>query len=127
MIDFVGLHHISLAVRDLQQARRFYTDVLGFHEIVRPPFDSTGVWYAVGDQQLHLIVNPTGETLREGEINSIDGHFAIWVTSYRKTIEWLEEASIPYEARQESVAGFSQIYVLDLDRNIIEFDAAYGS
>ncbi|MDB5056386.1 MAG: glyoxalase [Bacilli bacterium] len=111
----------------LQHARRFYTDVLGFHEIERPPFTSKGVWYAVGVQQIHLMENAAGETLREGEINSIDGHFAIWVISYRKTIEGLEEASVPYEARQESVAGFSQIYVLDLDRNIIEFDAVYGS
>jgi len=27
----------------------------------------------------------------------------------------------------DSVAGFSQIYILDLDRNIIEFDAGYRS
>jgi glyoxylase I family protein len=128
MIEYEALHHVSLAVRDLKQARHFYTNLLKFQEIQRPPFNSKGIWYAVGTtQQLHLLEHPTGETLRKGEIDSVDGHFAIWVKSYHKTIVFLEAASIPHEARPDSLAGFSQIYVLDLDRNIIEFDAAYGS
>jgi glyoxylase I family protein len=127
MIEFEGLHHVSLAVRDLEQARHFYTNQLKFQEIQRPPFNSKGIWYAVGAQQLHLLENLEGETLRKGEIDSVDGHFAIWVKSYRQTIAYLEAAAIAYEARPDSLAGFSQIYVLDLDHNIIEFDAAYGS
>jgi catechol 2,3-dioxygenase-like lactoylglutathione lyase family enzyme len=127
MITFEGLHHISIAVRNLQQAKHFYTVILGFQEIIRPPFSSNGLWYAVGAQQLHLIENPPGETLREGEIDTLDGHFAIQVNSYKETISWLEAAAVSYEARPESIAGFSQIYVLDVDHNIIEFAAAYGS
>jgi catechol 2,3-dioxygenase-like lactoylglutathione lyase family enzyme len=127
MITIEGLHHISIAVRNLEQAKRFYTDILGFQEILRPPFSSNGLWYAVGAQQLHLIENPPGETLREGKIDTLDGHFAIQVKSYKETIEWLDAAAVSYEARPDSLAGFSQIYVLDVDHNIIEFDAAYGS
>ncbi|WP_159881049.1 VOC family protein [Paenibacillus puerhi] len=127
MIEFERLHHVSLAVRDLLRSRAFYTEVLGLQEIERPPFNSKGIWYAVGTQQLHLIENPTGETLRDSGISTVDGHVAIWVKSYSKTLDWLEAASIPYEARPDSVAGFSQIYILDPDRNVIEFDAAYGS
>jgi glyoxylase I family protein len=128
MIEFERLHHISLAVRDLKQAKQFYGSTLRFQELVRPPFDSEGAWYAIGDsQQLHLLEFPDGETLRKSEINSIDGHFAIWVKSYQNTIQSLEAAAIPYEARPDSLAGFSQIYILDPDHNIIEFDAAYGS
>jgi glyoxylase I family protein len=127
MITFEGLHHISIAVRNLAQAKRFYSDILGFQEIIRPPFSSNGIWYAVGAQQLHLIENPPGETLREGGIDTLDGHYAIQVKSYKETIAWLDAAAISYEARPESLAGFSQIYILDVDHNIIEFDAAYGS
>lgn len=127
MIEYEQLHHVSIAVRDLEQARRFYSEVLHFQEIERPPFKSRGIWYAVGQHQLHLLEHPNGETLRKGEIDSVDGHFAIWVKSYKSTVEWLEKAGVPYEARPQSVAGFAQIYILDLDNNIIEFDAAYDS
>ncbi|TMV51390.1 glyoxalase [Paenibacillus mesophilus] len=127
MIEFERLHHVSIAVRDLERARRFYSEVLRFQEIERPPFKSKGIWYAVGNHQLHLLEHPNGETLRNGEIDSVDGHFAIWVKSYKTTIEWLEKAGVSYEARPHSVAGFAQIYILDLDKNIIEFDVAYDS
>jgi catechol 2,3-dioxygenase-like lactoylglutathione lyase family enzyme len=118
---------VSLAVRDLEQAKKFYSEVLHFQEIQRPPFRSKGIWYAVGNQQLHLLENPNGETLRKREIDSVDGHFAIWVKSYKNTVEWLGKVGVPFEARPQSVAGFAQIYILDLDNNIIEFDAAYDS
>lgn len=127
MISFERIHHVSIAVRDLQRARAFYTDVLGLTEIERPPFKSSGIWYAIGDQQLHLIQQPAGETLREGGIDSTDGHFAVWVSSYRDTIARLEQTGVAYDARPNSVAGFAQIYILDPDRNVIEFDSAYES
>lgn len=127
MIDFERIHHVSLAVRNLEKARKFYSEVLKLQEIKRPPFKSRGIWYAVGDQQLHLLEHPHGETLRKSGIDSVDGHFAIWVKSYEKTIEWLERADVKYEARPNSVAGFAQVYILDPDNNIIEFDAAYDS
>ncbi|MDF2723160.1 MAG: glyoxalase [Paenibacillus sp.] len=127
MIEFEKLHHVSIAVRDLERAKRFYSDVLNFQEITRPPFKSKGAWYAIGDQQLHLIEHPNGETLRESDIDSTDGHFAIWVKSYKNTIEWLDRAGITYDARPQSAAGFTQIYIVDPDNNVIEFDAAYNS
>jgi glyoxylase I family protein len=127
MVEFERIHHVSLAVRDLEKAQKFYTEVLRFQEIERPPFKSKGVWYAVGDQQLHLLEHPNGGTLRVGGIDSVDGHFAIWVKSYKNTIEWLEKVGVSYEARPQSVAGFAQIYILDVDNNVIEFDAAYDS
>lgn len=127
MIEFERLHHVSLVVRDLERAKRFYSDVLQFQEIERPPFKSKGTWYAIGNHQLHLIENPDGETLRNSDIDSGDGHFAVWVKSYKQTVEWLDQANVRYEARPQSVAGFTQIYIVDPDHNVIEFDAAYNS
>ncbi|WP_281887665.1 VOC family protein [Paenibacillus sp. YYML68] len=127
MIEFERVHHISLAVRNLEKARAFYSAVLGLAEIDRPPFQSRGIWYTIGQQQLHLIEQPAGETLRQGSIDSTDSHFAVWVSSYSAAIAWLEQQGIPYEARPHSVAGFAQIYIQDVDNHIIELDAPYGS
>ena len=127
MIEFLSLHHVSLAVRDLEQARHFYTEILGFQEMQRPPVTSKGVWYSIGTQQLHLIENPPGKILRGSGENTVDGHFAISVSSYKQTIEFLESASIKYDANPNSVVGFSQIYIVDLDYNTIEFASPYGS
>ncbi|MBB6024093.1 catechol 2,3-dioxygenase-like lactoylglutathione lyase family enzyme [Paenibacillus sp. JGP012] len=127
MIRYAHIHHVSLAVRDLQTAKKFYSGLLGMQEIERPPFRSTGAWYAIGSQQLHLLQHPEGHTLREAGIDTTDGHFALWVVSYSETIAWLEQQGIEYEARPDSVAGFAQIFILDPDRNIIEFGAPYGS
>jgi catechol-2,3-dioxygenase len=76
MIPFERIHHVSIAVRNLERARAFYGGVLKLPEMERPPFQSKGIWYAIGDQQLHLIEHPKGETLRSGGIDSTDGHFA---------------------------------------------------
>jgi catechol 2,3-dioxygenase-like lactoylglutathione lyase family enzyme len=61
MIQVQGLHHVSLVVTDLAQARQFYSKVLGLIEIERPAFDFPGAWYAVGEGQLHLIVHPRAQ------------------------------------------------------------------
>jgi len=127
MIEYIHIHHVSIVVRNLENAKNFYSERLGLQEIQRPPFQSKGIWYAIGTQQLHLLEYPQGETLRVGEIDSTDGHFAIWVKSFKATIKWLDDRGISYEARPNSLAGFTQIYILDPDHNIIEFDAPYES
>jgi catechol 2,3-dioxygenase-like lactoylglutathione lyase family enzyme len=123
MIPIESLHHVSLNVRDLEKSKQFYNGMLGLQEIERPAFDFAGAWFAVGRvQQLHLIVYE-GETLRRNGINSRDGHFAIKVRSYKETLTWLESRGLVFDARPYSKAGFPQIYVLDPDNNIIEFNA----
>ncbi|GAA4831858.1 VOC family protein [Paenibacillus vulneris] len=124
MMTIEGIHHVSVCVRDLERSKAFYKNIIGLQEIERPPFDFPGAWYSLGSggQQLHLIVH-NGETLREGEIHTRDGHFAIRVRSYKEAIQWLNQNGIPHEARPYPKAGFPQIYVLDPDRNIIEINA----
>lgn len=51
--------HASLLVADLGRARSFYEGVLGLAPSPRRPdlgFD--GVWYEIGPQQIHLLVQP---------------------------------------------------------------------
>jgi len=54
----LGLDHVQLAMpRGAEEiARRFYTGILGLSEIAKPPdlAKRGGVWFALGEQQLHL-------------------------------------------------------------------------
>jgi glyoxylase I family protein len=51
-----GLSHVAISVSDLEQARRFYGDLLGFTELARPDFGGIpGAWFRVGDLQVHVL------------------------------------------------------------------------
>jgi catechol 2,3-dioxygenase-like lactoylglutathione lyase family enzyme len=59
------LQHVSLPFpgtpASLETARRFYGEVLGLAECPRPPLlPNVGIWYTVGDQELHLFSEPNG-------------------------------------------------------------------
>jgi glyoxylase I family protein len=131
MIDITGLHHVSLAVTNLERSKAFYREVLGLREIERPPFEFAGAWYGVGDRQLHLIVHDK-PTLRTRGIDSHDVHFALRVTSYRETVSFLVARGYSSDARDDTKrlkenkwgkAGFPQVFILDPDRHLIELNA----
>lgn len=124
MIKTEMIHHISLNVTDLEKSKQFYTEVLCLKEVSRPDFLFRGAWFAIGElgQQLHLIVH-SGETLRSKGLDSRDGHFALRVSSFEETIDWLEQKKVVYKANYKSNSGFPQIFVLDPDLNIIEMNA----
>ena len=59
------VQHVSLPFpgtpESLETARRFYADILGLAECPRPPLlPGVGIWYTVGDQELHLFSEPDG-------------------------------------------------------------------
>lgn len=130
-MDVEGLHHVSLAVTDLERSRRFYTEVLGLEEMERPSFEFAGVWYRVGSSQLHLIAHAS-PTLRKGGIDSRDVHFAIRVRSYVAAVRALRDRGYAQDAVEEikrvreqpsGKAGFPQVFLLDPDRHVIELNA----
>jgi catechol 2,3-dioxygenase-like lactoylglutathione lyase family enzyme len=49
-----GYSHVAVSVTDLDAARDFYCDVLGFEVLPRPDFGFPGLWLRVGELQLHL-------------------------------------------------------------------------
>ena len=131
MIEISGLHHVSLAVSNLERSKAFYRDVLALKEIERPAFEFAGAWFAVGDRQLHLIVHDK-PTLRTRGIDSHDVHVALRVTSYRETVSFLEACGYSSDARDDTKrlkenkwgkAGFPQVFILDPDRHVIELNA----
>lgn len=132
-MDKPYLHHLLIAARELERSRRFYLDVLEFEEIARPAFPYPGAWFQIGDnQQLHMVVRSESMTRGEKSIDPWDVHFALRVKSYREALAWLQAKGFREDApendirkmilKPDSITGNPQIYILDPDRNIIEFN-----
>jgi len=58
MATIIGIDHVQIAMPEgaEEQARRFYSGVLGLPELVKPAHLAVrgGAWFACGAQQLHL-------------------------------------------------------------------------
>ena len=116
----VGISELVLEVADLDAARRFYRDVLGFEETLYGEGREGRYWYLVGDTaRLGLWTEQVGLAGGRGGAHV---HFAFHV----------EEAGIDrlqarIEANGTEVTGPIQlgpgraIYVTDPDGNVVEF------
>jgi catechol 2,3-dioxygenase-like lactoylglutathione lyase family enzyme len=62
MIEFIRADHIHICVpaERLEEAKAFYTTVMGLEQIYRPDdiFNNAGYWFNIGDIQLHIGVEP---------------------------------------------------------------------
>lgn len=62
MIAFTRANHINFCVPEasLEEARQFYSDVLGLKQVPRPDhiFSSKGYWFDIGNIQLHISIEP---------------------------------------------------------------------
>jgi catechol 2,3-dioxygenase-like lactoylglutathione lyase family enzyme len=62
MIVFKRLNHVQICIPPGAEddARRFYTDVIGLQEIPKPPslMANGGLWYNIADVELHIGVEP---------------------------------------------------------------------
>ena len=75
----LGVHHVSVNVRDAEEAIAFYTGVLGLGlRSDRPDFGFGGAWLDIGDQQVHLIESAVPDD--HGQ------HFAIRVADLDATV-----------------------------------------
>ena len=78
-LTFKRVHHVSINVTDADESVRFYREVLELEPLARPPFDFAGAWFALGEQQLHLIEAP-------GFVAPVGQHFALFVDDIGATI-----------------------------------------
>ncbi len=61
MIDFIRADHFHICVpaERLEEARRFYTKVVGLKEKYRPDvFGAEGHWFDIGNVELHIGIEP---------------------------------------------------------------------
>ncbi|MEL6893201.1 MAG: VOC family protein [Actinomycetota bacterium] len=118
--DF-SIDHVSISVGDVDEARTFYSGLLGFDEIERPDFGFPGVWYRVGAVPLHLTTNGD-QRGADASLRPNDPHFAVAVAGDLDAfLDELRAAGADVIELENSPAAERQTFVKDPWGNVIEF------
>ncbi len=116
-----GYSHVAISVTDLDAARDFYCDILGFEVLPRPDFGFPGLWLRVGSLQLHLAVADEPPSPGPGF-----PHFALYVPTdeFDATIESMRSAGVKMLGEPSSRVDFGTTvhaaFVTDPSGNVIE-------
>lgn len=110
-----GIHHVSINVSDLGQARQFYVDVLGLEELDRPELGVAGLWLKAGAQEVHLLAIDSGQPLKEQ-------HFAFEVADIASVQQALAAADVKVSQPSEIDGVCRQAFTRDPSGNLIEFN-----
>jgi glyoxylase I family protein len=110
--------HSTLLITNLAKSAHFYGIVLGMQENADRALSFPGLWYQIGDIQLHLIVQPTViPDTQDQERWGRNRHYAFAVDSVAAVKSRLTEYGYTYQASQ---SGRPALFVEDPDGNIIE-------
>lgn len=113
------LHHASVIISDMQAARNFYENVLGLTPSPkRPVLAYDGVWYEIGNNQIHLLQVPNPDAAAQRpEHGGVDRHVALVVDDFDQLMENLDHAGVPYSV---SKSGRRALFCRDPDGNAVE-------
>lgn len=113
--------HVAVVVTDLEKAEHFYSHTLGLSKVERI-LKYPGVWYQVGDFQIHLIVDSSIQPkLQNPEKWGRNPHLALSVTDLDAAKRRLLEHGCSI---QMSASGRAALFTQDPDGNIIELGQA---
>jgi catechol 2,3-dioxygenase-like lactoylglutathione lyase family enzyme len=111
-----GVHHVSINVSDVDEAIRFYTDVLGLTaRDDRPDLGIGGAWLDAGGQQVHLIESPPPPGLGQ--------HFAIRVDDLAAVVAELRARDVEV-SDPSPIASSLQSFLTDPSGNLVELHQA---
>jgi catechol 2,3-dioxygenase-like lactoylglutathione lyase family enzyme len=125
-IRLTSFDHVTIICADLEATRRFYVDALGMTEVSRPAFSFPGLWFQLGNVQIHATqVSPeTGKAGwgdRRGSVVSRGHHIAFRVEEVSEALKIVEAHGLRIASTlQQRPDGFKQIYLYDPDGHVIE-------
>lgn len=126
------LNHFFIRAADLEQTRRFYTEVLGFEVMPRPNFPFPGYWMGInGAIQVHVgpsnIPNRqayylgTRDDAADGQSGVID-HVAFLADDPTAFIERFRERGIEFRPRHLPESNLYQLFIRDPNGVMIELN-----
>lgn len=116
----IGLNHVSVSARDLDESVRFYVEVLGLELIPTPNFGIRVQWLLLGDRQLHIF--------ERADIDPpTNHHFAVDVDDFEAVYLAAKERGIhDVTAFGSNIYrlpdGAVQMYLRDPGGNLVEID-----
>ena len=123
MAKIVALHHAALTVptSGIEEARRFYSGLLGLEEAARPEAElgRSGIWYALGATELHI------QCRDEGPAADSDYHPALVVEELMALRIHLESNGVRTDDAP-TLMGRERFFARDPFGNRIEFMSLPG-
>jgi lactoylglutathione lyase len=116
-MEIAAINHVTLIVDNLEQAREFYSDVLGLEELPVFPFDYPTQFYRINDtQQLHLT--------EWEDASSFRGHVCLQVKSFDRAFTVARARGLvderPWGKVRELPDGAMQMFIRDPAGNLLE-------
>jgi catechol 2,3-dioxygenase-like lactoylglutathione lyase family enzyme len=116
-MKILSIDHVQLAMPagEEEKAREFYTQLLGFTELPKPPelAKRGGAWFQSGDVQLHLGVESDFRPARKA-------HPAFIVDDLDPLIAKLQNAGSDADTSQPPLDGYKRAHIFDPFGNRIE-------
>jgi catechol 2,3-dioxygenase-like lactoylglutathione lyase family enzyme len=118
--------HVTLICADLEATRRFYRDFIGMTEVPRPAFKFPGLWFQLGQVQIHATqqspeAGRAGRADQGGTLVSRGHHLAFSVEDVAAALQMVDihevKIASPLQTRPD---GFKQLYVYDPDGHVVE-------
>ena len=123
------IQHAAFHSTDVNKARKFYGEVLGLREIVRPTLGSRGVWFSMGpDQEIHISISSesavpgAGRNLNPRKRGNEGRHLAFAVDDLDEVKGRLKANGFSWVGSNDNLP---QIFTEDLDGNLVEINSGW--
>jgi catechol 2,3-dioxygenase-like lactoylglutathione lyase family enzyme len=121
-VKLLRLQHVALPFpgtdESMDQARRFYSGTLGLEELDVPgPLVGSVLWFAVGDQELHLFAEASGVDVND----QTHTHPCFEVADVGATRSQLELNGLVTIDGNPNIEGRPRFFALDPFGNALEF------
>jgi glyoxylase I family protein len=129
-INAKSFDHVTLICADLEATRQFYVNVLGMSEVPRPAFKFPGLWFQLGNVQIHATqesqeAGKAGWANRGGKVVSRGHHIAFAVDDVSEALKLVQSHGVRIASPlQERPDGYKQVYLYDPDDHIVELVSA---
>lgn len=116
-MNMIRCLHTGILVSDLHKAEKFYGQILGLTKVDRP-LNYPGIWYQIGEYQIHLMVHPElNVSLSNTEKWGRNPHIALGTDNLDEIIGRLQSNGHPVQMSQ---SGRAACFTKDFDGNVIE-------